>query len=127
MNIKKLAETRIRGWLPKDPSFTISQKTKMVEVNQKIKKTIVTRYALTCIFVFAVVFGTLSILEVLGLGSYVPFAAGAVGALASVVSSVLLWKPRNQSSKHSELKNRPMAEGIRKASKIISVANAVYV
>lgn len=67
---------------------------------QKLTKT---GLALSFIVIFAVVFSTLTILQVLGLGSYAPFAAGAVAALASVVLSVLLWKPRNQSSKPGEM------------------------
>lgn len=98
----------------------------MVEVNQKTKKPTQTRLFIGIFAaVFTAVFITMGILEVIGLGSYASYAAGAVAALASVVSSVLLRKPRNQSSKHSEMKNRSMTEGERKASKIIGVANAI--
>jgi hypothetical protein len=125
MNPLHYLKNCIRGWLPKEPSFPNPQKTKMVQVTQKTKKPTQTRLALSFIFVFAVVFGTLSIFGVIGLGSYSPFVAGAVGALASAVSSVLLWKPRNQSSKPIEMKNRSMMERERKAVKIIGLANTI--
>ena len=103
MNVKKSLESRIRGWLPKEPSFPNPQKTKMVEVNQKTKKRTKTELAVFGIAIFAVVVSTLTILQVLGLESYAPYAAGAVAALAGAVLSVLLWKPHNQSSKLSEM------------------------
>jgi Na+/proline symporter len=122
--LKKRLETRIRGWLPKEPSLPNPQKTKIVEVNQKTKNPTKTRLAMFCIGLFAVLFITFTILQGLGLESYSPFAAGAVGALAAAVLSVLLWKPRNQSSKPSEMKNEAKTEGERKALKIFVVANA---
>jgi len=104
MTLRKYLEV-IRGWLPKEPSFANSKKTKMVEVNRTRKPT-KTGLAMYCIAIFAITFCTLSVLTVLGLGSYGPFAAGAVaalaGTLAAAVSSVLLWKPRYKSSKHSK-------------------------
>ena len=105
MNPKKYLENWIRGWLPKEPSFQNPQKTKMVEVNQT-KKLTKTGLAMFCIALIAVVYitGTIleAILEVLGLRYYEPFAVGGVAALAAYVLSVLLLKPRSQSSKHSK-------------------------
>jgi hypothetical protein len=105
MNPRKYLEDRIRGWLPKEPSFQNPQKTKMVEVNQT-KKPTKTWLAMFCIALIAVVFITLTILEaileVLGLRYYEPFAAGSVAALDAAVLNVLLLKPRSQSSKHSK-------------------------
>lgn len=125
LTLKSLRNS-IRGWLPNEPSRPSTQKTRMTKLNEKTKKPTQTTGYL-CIFatVFTTVLITMGILYVLGLGSYAPFAAGAVAALASAVLSVLLWKPRNQSSKHSEMKSRSMTEGERKASKIIGVANVI--
>jgi Kef-type K+ transport system membrane component KefB len=103
MKALKYFKQCIRGWVPKEPPFPNPQKTKNVEVNQKVKKPTKTSVALFSIVIFAVVFSTLSILEALGLGSYASFAAGAIVAPASAVLSVLLWKPRNQSSRSGEI------------------------
>ena len=102
MNLLKQLQGRIRGWLPKEPSSPSPRKIKMVEVNLKPKRPTKTRLALFLLAIFAVVFSTLSILDVLGSGSYAPFAAGAVAALASAVLSALVWKPSNQSAKRIE-------------------------
>jgi Na+/proline symporter len=125
MNVKKSLGSRIRGWLPKEPYLPSTQKTEMVEVNQKTKKPTKTGLAVFGIAIFAVVVSALTVLQVLGLESNAPYAAGAVAALAGAVLSVLLWKPRNQISRPSEMKNRSMMEGERKASKIIGVANTI--
>jgi quinol-cytochrome oxidoreductase complex cytochrome b subunit len=103
MKTLKYFKQRIRGWIPKELSFPSPQKTKNVEVNQKAKKPTKTSLALYAIGIFVVGFIALSILEALGLGPYTPFAGGAVMALIAGVLSVLLLKPRNQSSKSSEI------------------------
>lgn len=85
-------KNRIRGWLPKEPSFP-SNKAQTLGVNQETKKPTKAKSFIT---VFATAFISvliaLSILQVVGLGSFAPFAAGAAGALASAVSSVWVFR-----------------------------------
>lgn len=105
MKARKSMMDKIQGCLPKEPSFPKPQKTKMAKVNQKTKKPTQTRLFIGIFAaVFTAVFITMSILEVIGLGSYASYAAGAAGALASVVSSVLLRKPHNYTSEPIETK-----------------------
>jgi hypothetical protein len=63
---------------------------------QKLSKT---RFALTFVVIFVVVFGTLSLLSFLGLESYGSLVAGAVAGVASVVLNLILNRRRNQGAK----------------------------
>ncbi len=93
-----------RGWLPKEPSFL---STATVQVPQKT-----TRHNLAMVYltifaaVFATVFITLGILEVLSLGSYSSYIAGAAAAVAAAITSVLIIK-RNQTSNIDERRTKP--------------------
>jgi len=63
---------------------------------QKLSKA---RLALMFVVIFVVVFGTLSLLSFLGLGSYGSPVAGAVAGVASVVLTLILNRHRNQGTK----------------------------
>ena len=67
---------------------------------QKLSKTTLAwRIVLAFAIIFVVVFGTLAILQLLGLASYGPFVAGAVAGAASVMMNVALNNRRDQGSK----------------------------
>ena len=100
MNVARNLVNRVRGWLPKEP---LPGQVKILQLTLKTKKPTKTRIALSFVVIFVVVLSTLSILQVLGLGFYAPFVAGAVAVLASAVLSVLVWKPHNQTAKSNEV------------------------
>ena len=99
MNARNLTN-RIRGWLPKEP---LAGQVKVLQLTGKPKKPTKIRIALSFVVIFIIVLSTLSILQVLGLGFYAPFVAGAVAVLASAVLSVLVWKPHSQTAKANEV------------------------
>jgi hypothetical protein len=99
---KKSIENRIRGWFPQEPCSSSPQKTKIVERHLQIKKSAITRLAVTSIVTFAAEFGILSMLYILGLGYYADFAGGATAALVIVVLSVLLSKTSRMPQKKQE-------------------------
>jgi uncharacterized membrane protein len=67
---------------------------------QKLSKTTLAwRLALTFAIIFVVVFGVLTILQLLGLASYGPFVAGAVAGAASVIMNTELNRRRDQGLK----------------------------
>jgi hypothetical protein len=99
----------IRGWLPKPACATPFP----AQASQKPK----TRsYAVGFVAVCAAVFLSMGAMHALGLGAYDSFAAGAAGALATIVFSILLNRTHNQS--------RPPTEGQKRAAAIIALANA---
>jgi hypothetical protein len=101
MSLLRCIKNHVRGWLPKEPSFQNSR-TVNLDLKQKTKMSAKTRLALTFTVIFAAVFGTLSVLDVIGLRSYAPFFAGAAAGFASAVLNVWIWK-REQRSKHREV------------------------
>ena len=82
-----LFEKLVFGWLPREPS-TGSSPSKKQPMNRTAR--------LTSFFVFefVVVFISLSVSQLAGLGSYPGFVAGAVAPVAAGVGSVLFLKPR---------------------------------
>ncbi len=100
MNVVRNLLNRIRGWLPKEP---LSGQVKILHLTGKPRKPSKTILALSFVAISLVVFGTLSILQLLGLGFCGPFAAGAAAAITSAVLSIKVWKPRDQTVKSNEM------------------------
>lgn len=93
MNTLKSLENRLRGWIPKEASFP---STATAQVNPKTSRHPLIRvYIAIFAAAFAAVFITYGILEVLGLGSYFSFAAGAAAAIAGIIANLIII--RNQS------------------------------
>ena len=116
--VAKSLNDRIRGWLPKDQSFP----NQAFMVNQKTKKPAQTKlYIGIFVAAFATEFLTLSVLYLVGAGSYVSYTAGAAAVIITIVISVLLSKPHKQ----SEMENRLSTEGEKRAGALIGAANIV--
>jgi hypothetical protein len=118
VNVKKRLHKPIHGWLPKDQSFP----NQAFEVNQNPKKLTQTKLY---IGIFAAAFATefivLSVLYLVGAGSYVSYAAGAAAVIITIVVSILLSKPHKQ----IEMENRLSTEGEKRASTMIGIVNIV--
>jgi hypothetical protein len=101
MTAKKSLKNQIRGWIPKEASFP---STVTAQVNQKTSHhNLIIVYVTIFAAVFATVFITLGILEILSLGSYSSYVAGAAAAVAAGTASVLIIR-RNQNPHVSKRK-----------------------
>ncbi len=115
MEIKESLK-KLRGWLPKNPTFT----NQTFEANQKTKKPTQTKLYFG---IFAVAFATeflvLSVLYLVGAGSYVSYSAGAAAIIITIVISVLF----NKQHKPIEIENRLSTEGEKRVGATIGIAN----
>ena len=90
-----LFEKVVLGWLPREPGTASSPSER-----QPMSRT--ARLASFFVFEFLVVFASLSVFQLAGLGDYPGFVAGAVAPMASVAASVLFLKPK-KGSLHAEV------------------------
>ncbi len=121
MGLKQRSKKLFRGWLPQEPSFPNPRKNR-VFVNQRAKKPLqIKLYIGIFAAAFATEFITLSVLYLLGAGSYASYAAGPAAVIITIVISILLSKPHKQ----IEMENRLSTEGEKRAASIIGIVNVV--
>ncbi|XHH10401.1 MAG: hypothetical protein ACFCUE_07170 [Candidatus Bathyarchaeia archaeon] len=107
---------RIRGWLPKEPSFA---NPLVSQVSQHPKRRVYIAYSIVFFSVFAAVFITMSIGQGLGLDSTnLSFGAATAGVIAAILVGIMLRKPTQ---------NKPLTKTGKRTAKKIAAVNAGYV
>ncbi|MGD6933649.1 MAG: hypothetical protein ACQCN5_05535 [Candidatus Bathyarchaeia archaeon] len=107
MSPKKRQEKITRGWLPSEPADT------NYFANQTNEQPKIKRYA-AYVFIFTGVF--LSVFLVMSVTNGSSFAAGTAGAVALIITIIMLRKPDQ---------SKPLTGKSRKVAKIIGITNFV--
>jgi hypothetical protein len=81
-----LFEKVVFGWLPREPGTTANS-------SERLPRGRIGRLASFFAFEFLVVFVSLGALQIVGLGGYSAFWAGAVAAISAAAGSALYLKP----------------------------------